>query len=140
MTPIHVDRDGGWVWDGKPLVHTGILRYLKENLSRDDQGRYWVAVDAGRVPVIIEDAPYLVEALLADPPRARLDDGRELPLASPLILFTSGEHRFYLPVREERALLSRNAHHQLWDGLEEDAAGLALTLGPTRLPVRLTNC
>lgn len=138
MTPIHVDRDGGWAWDGKPLVHDGILRYLKQNLERDDQGRYWVAVEAGRVPVIVEDAPYLVEALLEDPPRARLDDGRELPLASPLSLLTSDEHRFYLPVSQERALFSRHAHHQLWDGLDEDAGGWALTLGAHRLHVELT--
>lgn len=140
MPPIHVDRDGGWAWEGKPLVHDGILLYLKQNLERDAQGRYWVSVEAGRVPVIVEDAPYLVEALLADPPRARLDDGREVPLAAPLALTTSDEHRFYMQAGTERALFSRRAHHQLWDGLEEDAAGrLHLVLGTDRLAVVLAR-
>ena len=71
---------------------------------------------------------------------ARLDDGRMIPLSAPIAFVTSGEHRFYLPVQDERALLSRQAHHQLWDGLsEDDAGGLELRLGPDRLRVTLAR-
>lgn len=140
MAPIHVDRDGGWAWRGEPLVHDGILLYLKQHLQRDRDGSYWVTVDSARVPVVVEDAPFVVATLLSSPPRMRLDDEREIPLPEPLELFTSGEHRLYVAAGSERALLSRQAHHQVWNGIEEDPDGsLRLLLGTDRLTVVLTG-
>ena len=141
MNPIHVDRDGRWDWEGRPMLHEGILRYLKQNLEQDTDGGWWVTVGPSRVPVIVEDAPFLVEALLADPPRLRLDDGSEEPLPAPFALVQDAEHRLHTRARggKYRALLSRAAHHQVWGALEEDAGGRRwLVLGATSVPVELS--
>lgn len=131
MPPIHVDRDGAWAWEGRPLVHEQILAYLKQNLERDADGAYWVAVDGARVKVEVADAPYVVEALLADPPRIRLDDATEEPLPEPLVVREDADHRLHVRVKggRERALLSRSAHQQVWAALSGDGDAPRLTLG-----------
>jgi len=141
MAPIRVDRDGLWAWDGRPMVHDGILRYLKQHLELDSDGNYWVAVGPSRVPVLVADAPLSVEALLDGPPRLRLDDDSEEPLSGALVLEMSADHRLFAPVKagRYRALLSRAAHHQVWEGLEEDGDGHVLTLGASRVPVLLRS-
>jgi hypothetical protein len=138
---IHVDRDGRWDWEGHPMVHEKILLYLKRHLDRDRDGRYWVGVGQNKVEVVVDDAPFVVEAFVDGvAPRLRLDDGREEPLTTPLRLLTTGENRLYIPVKEarHRALLSRTAHQQVWSGLDQDGdRQLWLRLGAHRLPVTL---
>ena len=140
MSPIRVDRDGHWAWEGQPMVHDGILVYLKQHLERDPEGQYWIAVGPSRVPVIVEDAPFVVETLASNPARLVLDDTSEEPVGALLALASTADNRLYARVKggRDRALLSRKAHHQIWDALQEDAAGrLWLELGGQRLSVSL---
>ena len=117
-------------------IESGVTFSIQE---RDPEGNYWIAVGPSKVPVVVEDAPFRVEALLHDPPRLKLDDGHEEPIAGALELAMTREHRLYATVKGGvyRALLSRNAHHQIWDALDEDARGAFLLLGGERIPVNL---
>src|SRR5687768_9688180 len=88
MPPIRIDREGQWQWEGQPMVHENILEHLKQHLERDAEGHWWVAVGAARVPVEVEDAPYVVEAISLDDRTLRLDDGTVETITPPLELLS----------------------------------------------------
>lgn len=139
MPPIHIDREGQWRWEGRPMVHENILGHLKQHLERDTEGRWWVAVGATRVPVVVEDAPYLVEAISLEDRTLRLDDGTVESIAAPLELLSSRDHRLYARVKKDAlALLSRTAHQLVWDRLEQHGDGLRLCGSPP-LSVRIRD-
>jgi hypothetical protein len=140
---IQVDRDGNWIWQGRPMVHERILPYLKRYLRQDAQGQYWIRLEAGRIPVDVADSPYVVLHFDAGPPaRVHLDSGGRERLSDPLLLMVGDGHRLYTLVRgaRHRALLSRAAHQQVWDTLERDETGQTwMTLGGVRRRVMLTG-
>jgi hypothetical protein len=81
---FRIDRDGGWRHDGVEVTHPGVLRNLFENLRADGDTHY-LAVGPARIPVSVDDAPFVVVRIEADPGtaavRAHLSDGSVEPLA-----------------------------------------------------------
>ena len=56
---IRVTRDGEWLHEGEEVSHPGILSSLRDGLRVDDAGHY-VEVGPVRVPVEVDDAPFVV--------------------------------------------------------------------------------
>jgi len=56
---FRIDRDGAWRHEGQEVTHPGVLRNLYANLRVDGQGHY-LQVGPARIPVEVEDAPFLV--------------------------------------------------------------------------------
>jgi hypothetical protein len=54
-----IDRDGGWSTDDGEITHGGILDNLRQGLQRD-AGGHFLQVGPARIPVEVEDAPYVV--------------------------------------------------------------------------------
>ena len=57
---LRIDRDGAWFHDDAEVTHAGILANLCDNLRVDVEGHY-LQIGPVRVPVEVEDAPFVVE-------------------------------------------------------------------------------
>ena len=56
---FRIDRDGVWRHEGVEVTHPGVLRNLYLNLREDSEG-YHLQAGPMRVPVEVEDAPFIV--------------------------------------------------------------------------------
>ena len=74
---LRITRDGEWLHEGEEVTHPGILANLRENLKVDADGHYLVAGPA-RVPVELEDAPFVVLRLARGRRPARGDSQRSV--------------------------------------------------------------
>ena len=88
---LRITRDGEWLHEGEEVTHPGILANLRENLKVDADGHYLVAGPA-RVPVELEDAPFVVLRVAAEGDRlvATLNDLSREPLDPETLSFDGG--------------------------------------------------
>ncbi len=136
---LRVDREGAWLHDGEEVTHAGILANLRDNLRADAVGHY-LQVGRVRVPVEVEDAPFLILRVERDGDRLMLtlNDLMREPLAPATLRFGPGGVP-YCQVKDGRleARLTRAAAYQLLQCVECDDAGGAATLmlGDARYPL-----
>lgn len=119
---IRIDRDGAWHADDGEITHAGILDNLRLGLRRD-AGGHFLEVGPVRIPVAVEDAPYVVVRVEFDGSRATvvLNDLTREPLALDSLGFGPGEIP-YCRVRDGAfdARFSRAATWTLLQRLERD--------------------
>jgi len=136
---LRIDRDGAWYHDDAEVTHAGILANLRGNLQVDEQGHY-LPIGPVRVPVEVEDAPFVVERVEVDGDRlaATLNDESREPLAlDTLRIDERAIPRCRVKGGRFDARLSRAAAYQLLQHVEpgEGGARAALVLGGRRHPV-----
>jgi hypothetical protein len=126
---LAIDREGAWFHDGEEVTHEGMLATLRSDLRRDAQGHY-LQIGIVRVPVEVEDAPFVVVRLEREGDRLAvwLSDGTREPL-DPGTLETRGDVP-YARVKAGRfgARFSRAAAWQLWQIAEYDEARASASL------------
>jgi hypothetical protein len=133
---LRIDRDGLWYHDDGEITHEGILATLREGLRRDADGHY-LQVGPVRVPVEVDDAPFVVLRAEdeGDGLAVILNDGSREPLRPETLRLGPGEVP-YATVKDGRfqARFNRAAAYQLLQRLAEDPAsgGAALVLGARR--------
>ena len=139
---FRIDRDGVWRHEGVEVTHPGVLRNLYLNLREDSEG-YHLQAGPMRVPVEVEDAPFIVvrAAPGSDPGtlEAHLSDGsRERIDADTLVLDRRGIPYCRVKGGRFRARLSVSAWLQLADRVEADprSGEPVLVLGGRRLALR----
>ena len=83
--PLHMDRQGQFVFEGDPITHPGIVRLFRANLDATESGEVSVGIEGKWVYLKLADLP--LRALRVDAPREGegapaliLDDARRLPL------------------------------------------------------------
>ncbi len=140
---FRIDRDGVWRHEGQEVTHPGVLRNLYANLRVDGQGHY-LQVGPARIPVEVEDAPFVVirvEVPSWDNPgslRVYLSGGSEESL-DPAGLWLGAHGAPYCRVTGGRfvARFSVAAWLQLAEAVEEEAGGggPVLVLGGRRIPL-----
>lgn len=120
---LSIARDGGWCHEGKEITHERTLAHLWDSLREDGSGHY-LQLGSARVPVAVEDAPFVVVRVeLGDGGAALvLSDGSREPLAVETLRLGPGEVP-YCRVKDGRftARLSRAAAWQLLQAMEPDA-------------------
>jgi hypothetical protein len=139
LPKLRIDRDGLWFHDDAEVTHPGIIANLRENLRVDERGHY-LQVGPARVPVEVEDAPYVVERVEAQGEglAATLNDLTREPLAlDTLRVDERGIPRCRVKEGRFAARLSRAATHQLLQHarLDERTGRSSLVLGGRRFPV-----
>ena len=114
LPALRVDVDGYWFEGGEPVTHPGVLANLRASLRRDRDG-YFIQTRV-RIPVRVEDAPFVVERLTATPDGLRvvLNDGTEAAIDPATVRIGAGDVP-YCEVKEGQfeARLCRAAAHQL---------------------------
>ncbi len=129
---LRIDRDGIWYHDDAEVTHAGILANLRENLRVDAEGHY-LQIGPVRVPVEVEDAPFVVERVEVEGSglAATLNDLTREPLAlDTLRVDERGIPRCRVKNGRFDARLSRAATYQLLQRAEHPDAG-----GPAALVV-----
>lgn len=139
---FRIDREGAWRHEGVEVTHPGVLRNLYANL-RVDGGGYHLRAGPLRVPVQVDDAPFVVTRAESpagsDAVEAYLSDGSREPLdLDTLALDRRGIP--YCRVKDGRfpARLSVAAWLQLARKVEADprSGEPLLVLGSRRIPLR----
>jgi hypothetical protein len=138
---FRIDREGAWRHEEVEVTHPGVLRNLYANLRVDSTGHY---LQAGplRVPVQVDDAPFVVVRAQTDDPRAidiHLSDGsRETLDPATLSLDERAIPHCCVKGGQFRARLSVAAWLQLAGKVETDPGSGApvLVLGDRRVPLQ----
>ncbi len=144
---FRIDRDGVWRHEGQEVTHPGVLRNLYANLRADEHGHY-LQVGPARVPVEVEDAPFVLTRVEIVPPsqgdrtptlRGYLSDGTEETI-DPAALWLGPGGTPYAPVKGGvfHARIALAAWLQLAERLEEEAGTgrPVLVLGGRRIRLR----
>ena len=138
---FRIDREGAWRHEEVEVTHPGVLRNLYANLRVDSTGHY---LQAGpfRVPVEVDDAPFVVVRAKTDDPRAvqiHLSDGSRETL-DPETLSLDGRSIPHCRVKggHFRARFSVAAWLQLAGKVETDSTSGApvLVVGDRRVPLQ----
>ena len=136
---LRIDRDGVWYHDEAEVTHAGIVASLRDNLQVDEGGHF-LQIGPARVPVEVEDAPFVVERVENEGEGlvATLNDLSREPLALPTLrLDERGIPRCRVKSGRFAARLSRAATYQLLQHAQPDegAGHPVLVLGGRRYPV-----
>jgi hypothetical protein len=138
---FRIDREGAWRHEEVEVTHPGVLRNLYANLRVDGAGHYLQAGPV-RVPVQVDDAPFVVVRAQTADPRAidlHLSDGsRERLDPGTLSLDPRGIPRCRVKGGQFQARFSVAAWLQLAGKVETDPGSGApvLVLGDRRVPVQ----
>ena len=136
---LKIDRDGAWFHEDEEVTHEGILANLRSNLLADVEGHF-LQIGSLRVPVEVEDAPFVILRVESEGDRLllTLNDLSREPLAPDTLRF-GADGVPYCRVKGARfaARLSRAAAYQLLQHVQSDEAGgaAALVLGHRRYPL-----
>jgi hypothetical protein len=133
---LRIDRDGAWYHDDAEVTHAGILANLRGNLQVDEQGHF-LRIGPVRVPVEVEDAPFVIERVEVEGERlvATVNDGsRELLPLDSLRVDERSIPRCRVKSGRFAARLNRAATYQLLQHVEpaEGDRPAALVLGTHR--------
>ncbi len=135
---LRIDREGVWFHDDAEVTHAGIVANLRENLQVDERGHY-LQIGPARVPVEVEDAPFVVERVEAQGEQlvATLNDLSREPVAlDTLRVDERGIPRCRVKAGRFDARLGRAATYQLLLHVVTDpGAEPALVLGGRRYSV-----
>jgi hypothetical protein len=136
---LTITRDGAWLHDAVEVTHAGILQNLWSSLRMDADGHHLV-IGRHRVPVEVEDAPYVVVRLEREGERlwASLSDGSREALDAATLALRGDVPYCRVKAGAFAARLSRAAAWQLWQLAEPDAGGgpPVVVLGGRRHPIR----
>lgn len=138
---LSVASDGTWRVGDLPVVHEATLGWLKRHLVFEDGGAF-VSDGNQRLPVRVDGPPFVVTRLRLDAvsgsATACLDDGSEEPIHDHALRLDAATGACDCAVRggRTRARLSRAAHQQLLEAVDEQGQGFVLCVGPRRVALR----
>ena len=61
-----IKADGTWLHDNAPIGRAELVRLFAAVLVRDEAGAYWLQTPAEKVPVRVEDAPFIAVELACE--------------------------------------------------------------------------
>jgi len=136
---LRIDRDGAWYHDDAEVTHAGILASLRDGLRVDERGHF-LQIGPARLPVEVEDAPFVVERVERDGDglTATLNDLSREPLAlDTLRVDERGIPRCRVKAGRFAGRFSRAATYQLLQHVEPGVGGApaAVVLAGRRHPL-----
>lgn len=135
---ISFGRDGRWYSDGEVINNRRIAALFSRCLRQTDDGRWQIAMADERAFVTIEDTPWVVTSVDAEPGggfRLRLNDGSEEAL-DPATLAVGDGNVLYTRVKGRyRARFLRPAYYQLAPAIDERGGRFELVSGDRRTAI-----
>jgi hypothetical protein len=134
---IRIDKEGVWYYQGLPIIHQEIYRYLNQCLKKDSSGRYILQMNGERCYLEVEDAPYVIrEVTLKSPPGGtpalfiKLNEGTEEELRAETLWMEQG-NVLHCRVKDEDydARFLRSSYYQLTNFLHHDGEKYYLVVG-----------
>ena len=130
---FRIAADGTWFHDGAPIGRPALVRLFARVLRRGPDGGYWLVTPAERVPVMVEDAPFVAVELRAAGAgrdqildfRTNVDDRVRLDAGHPLRI-AAGDRgpRPYIAIDGGmEALIARSVYYDLAGRAVADADG-----------------
>ena len=119
---LRITRDGEWLHDGVEITHPGILANVRDNLRVDAAGHY-LQVGPVRVPVEVDDAPWVVLRVEVEGEQLvlTLNDLSREPLAVDTLAFGADDvPRCRVKTGRFAERLSRAATYQLLEHVEQE--------------------
>lgn len=62
---FRIRADGTWLHDGRPIARPALVKLFASVLRREPDGRYFLVTPAEKVPVTVDDAPFVAVAMAA---------------------------------------------------------------------------
>ena len=130
---MRINMDGTWYHQGSPIKREGMVRLFASILTRLENGEYWLVTPAERGRIEVEDAPFVINSMLAEGTGQQrqisfvTNIGEVVPLdpEHPLVIRQGArgdEPRPYVLVRGGlEARLGRSVFYELADLAEVDA-------------------
>ncbi len=145
VPPLTLDREGRWYDQGAQVMNPRLAEFLLIHLSKDEDGRYVVAVGRDKRYVEVEDAPYRALGIEvgggaegSERLFVRLNDGSLEPFdpatfwigrdGTPYCLVRSGLHKVRFTAESYRQLSAYITE-------EPDTGRYLLQIGSRRIPV-----
>ncbi|MCK9231965.1 MAG: DUF1285 domain-containing protein [Syntrophales bacterium] len=131
-TDIRIDKDGVWFYRGQEMFRREIVNLFYEHLKQDERGEYIIDMGEDSCYVEVEDAPFVVRAVLTGPAEREtspvclllsLSDDTLEPL-DPETIRIGDDNVMYCRVKGGtfRTRFSRAAYYQLAERIVYDAA------------------
>jgi uncharacterized protein len=137
---LFIDKDGRWFQNGAEIIHPHVYAYFNSVLERTDDGEYRVRIGREQCRVEVEDAPFVVTAVLShneDGVFIRLNDGTEEPF-DPRHFWVGAANVPYCEVKQGRffARFSRPAYYRIAEHIVNEGDRFYFTLGGERVLIR----
>jgi len=119
---FRIDSKGTWFHEGAPIGRREMVKLFARVLVRDGEGAYWLETPVEKVPVMVEDAPFLAVELKVQGRaaaqalrfRTNIDRWVELGADHPLIV-RAGPRPYVKLAGGMEALVVRPVYYQLAD-------------------------
>ena len=137
---IRFGRDGEWYSDGERIANRRIADLFSRCVRKNPQGGYMLQMGDERAPLEVDDTPFVVRQIDADPRHGftvSLNDGTREPL-DPSSMRYGRDNAFYCRVKggEWEARLLRPAHYALAHSVDIGADGrFYLRIGSRDYPI-----
>ena len=142
---LKIARDGTWYYEGSPIGRKPLVKLFASVLRHEHDGAYYLVTPVEKVPIAVEDAPFLAVSMQAEGEgegqvlsfRTNLDDviaaGKEHPLS-----FRAEEGGSFTPfilVRDGlQARLNRSVYYDLVGAAVEKGGRLGVFSGGVFFP------
>jgi hypothetical protein len=120
---FRIDAGGNWFHEGAPIGRREMVKLFARALIRDADGAYWLKTSVEKVPVMVEDAPFLAVELKVQGRaaaqalrfRTNIDSWVDLGPDHPLIVrvASAGPRPYVALAGGLEALVTRPVYYQL---------------------------
>ena len=131
---FRIRADGTWLHDGQVIARPALVRLFASVLRREADGRYFLVTPAERVPVEVDDAPFVAVAMEAAGAgrdsdirlRTNVENWLRLDRDHPLVLRGDGDSpRPYVGLGGGlEALVARSVYYALAERAEPGPGGI----------------
>lgn len=131
---FRIRAGGAWLHDGRVIARPALVRLFASVLRREPDGRYFLVTAVERVPVTVDDAPFVAVAMAAAGEgraseirfRTNVEDWVRLDADHPLVMRAgSGGARPYVGLDGGlEALVARSVYYDLAGRAEPGADGV----------------
>lgn len=121
LREIRIKRDGKWYANDVEMFRTNILNIFVNNMERDGNGQYYIAMNQETFPLVVEDVPFMaVKAFVYEGSILfKLHDEQELIIDSVTPIHFEGDTP-YLTLRwENDTRINRSAFWMVANFLRE---------------------
>ncbi len=135
---LRLDSEGNWFQGDYPILHDRTCKYLHKNITRDDDGNFFLSGEEKPIPIQVEDVPYWVtrvERTIAGYLIHLTDESIEL--LDPVNVWVGKKESLYCRVKGGMlaAKFQRIPYNEVTKDLSEKGGKFYLAIGSKTYPI-----